>query len=420
LGLTGPFGSGSSTIREILGKAPFNFKTYCLSDIVKDTWSKWNGRDAKEATRKELQNTGNKLRKDHNDAAILARKTLELADKESQDKSLIFDSIRNVAEVEYFRQRFYDFYLIGVCCSESFRWERVRKDQYERFGLRYSDFKTDEERDQNEEGVFFGQQVALCMHEADLLIVNENQPMRDDRISVENILREKLQDYAGLFDGNLRPPFDHESFMSIAYDASLMSRCFKRQVGAVIVDENGTVISIGYNANPKTMKPCYEEFGDCYRWVHIDRQIGELTSCPFCGTKFDKTLAYPYRCPKCDKDIYRSMVRDRAMSKCTALHAEEMAIINAANRNLGGHSIYATTFPCFTCAQKILQTGIKNITYVESYPDLDSIALFRKAAETREVLLRKFEGVKARAYHRLFGPWRKHMEDEISKKRMSS
>jgi len=105
------------------------------------------------------------------------------------------------------------------------------------------------------------------------------------------------------------------------------------------------------------------------------------------------------------------------MSKCTALHAEEMAILNAGRSSLEGCTIYTTTFPCFTCAQKILYAGIKRIVYVESYPDMDSVALFEKAKEAHGLTLTKFEGVKARAYHRLFGSWRKSMEDRVLQRR---
>jgi deoxycytidylate deaminase len=114
------------------------------------------------------------------------------------------------------------------------------------------------------------------------------------------------------------------------------------------------------------------------------------------------------------------VIRDRAMSKCTALHAEETAILNSAGRTLEDCTLYTTTFPCFTCAQKIVFAGIKKIVYVESYPDLDSIKLFDKVKDISGLRLIKFEGIKARAYHRAFGPWRKRMEDEVTMKRSSS
>ena len=92
--------------------------------------------------------------------------------------------------------------------------------------------------------------------------------------------------------------------------------------------------------------------------------------------------------------------------------------MSAAGRNLEGCILYTTTFPCLTCAQKMLVSGIRSIVYVESYPDLESVSLFETVEDSpQRVKLRKFEGIKARAYHRSFGTWRKAMEDRTIKKK---
>ncbi len=109
------------------------------------------------------------------------------------------------------------------------------------------------------------------------------------------------------------------------------------------------------------------------------------------------------------------IVRDRALGRCSALHAEERAIISAGGRNLKNCTIYVTTFPCFTCAHKILDVGIKTIWYVEPYPDIDSLNVFERA---NTVTLQKFEGVKARAYFRLFPQWRIQEENRMLAKRI--
>ena len=95
--------------------------------------------------------------------------------------------------------------------------------------------------------------------------------------------------------------------------------------------------------------------------------------------------------------------------KRTALHAEEKAILTAGSRNIEGCTIYTTTFPCFTCSQKIVFSKIKNVVYVEPYPDQDSIALLKEA----DIKVNKFEGVKAKAYFRVFGPWQRKKEEQI-------
>lgn len=66
----------------------------------------------------------------------------------------------------------------------------------------------------------------------------------------------------------------HQLFMGIAELASMRSTCFRRAVGAVIVQANN-VISIGYNGAPKdqphcTGKTCPTE-GVCTRAVHAEK-----------------------------------------------------------------------------------------------------------------------------------------------------
>ncbi|MDD5015543.1 MAG: deaminase [Atribacterota bacterium] len=94
------------------------------------------------------------------------------------------------------------------------------------------------------------------------------------------------------------------------------------------------------------------------------------------------------------------------MNRCTALHAEERAMLTAGSRNIEGCTIYTTTFPCFTCAQKIVFSKLNSVVYVEPYPDPDAIKLLRDA----KIAVRKFEGIKAKAFFRIFGPWQREVE----------
>jgi hypothetical protein len=61
-----------------------------------------------------------------------------------------------------------------------------------------------------------------------------------------------------------------------------------------------------------------------------------------------------------------------------------------------------------------LDTGIKEICYVEPYPDKDSVKLFEIARnEGREIYIFRFEGIKARAYFKLFDAWRRKKETRM-------
>ena len=65
---------------------------------------------------------------------------------------------------------------------------------------------------------------------------------------------------------------------------------------------------------------------------------------------------------------------------------------------LDGTTLYTTTFPCLPCANKIVSAKIKEVVYVEPYP-------IKEAAEVLEsagVRTRRFEGVKAQAFFKLF------------------
>jgi deoxycytidylate deaminase len=416
IGVTGSFGSGCTTVTQVLTEH-FEFKNYSLSVFLKEEWSRQhNGESAENAPREELQDLGNKLRKEKS-LSILASEVYEKVKKDNnQDRNLVFDSIRNPAEIAFFRSIFPDFYVLAVDCTEADRWERVRP-YYEKYKKTKADFLKDDDRDKNEDGIIYGQQVALCVDEADYLIRNDNEPMVMTPRAIKGKLAGKLEDPVKLFQGTLRPPTEKEAYMSVAYAASLLSHCFKRQVGAVIIDDRGIVVSIGYNENSKPLKPCYDEFGDCYREMYAEQIMTTFKACPLCKKELDG-LTYPYRCPHCQRSIYHEVVRDRALGRCTALHAEEKAIINASSASLGGCTLYVTTFPCFTCAQKILNSDIQSICYVESYPDVDSIKLFETAGKKgKTIMMDKFEGVKARTYFKLFSAWRREKETQMLKAR---
>jgi dCMP deaminase len=86
---------------------------------------------------------------------------------------------------------------------------------------------------------------------------------------------------------------------------------------------------------------------------------------------------------------------------CLALHAEENAIIQSSKiggMGLKGGTIYTTDQPCTLCAKKIQQVGLSKVVYTEAYPQSLS-KVYMKDGD-----LKQFEGVKPRAYIKLFMP----------------
>ncbi len=412
VGLTGSFGSGCSTISKSLQK--LGFVPFSLSIHVRDAWSKKTGKNKEEAQKHELQDMGNELREQHGDEYLAVLAVKQQRTNSPTEKRFVFDSIRNLKEVEYLRKEFPNFLLVAIDSYPAVRWERV-KEEYKKHGLTDDDFEKDDRRDKNEEWTEHGQQVELCFDDADIMISND-ETFATDELAIDK-LKAKMEPYVNLLNGNIRAPLSFESYMNMAYSASLMSQCVKRRVGAVIVDERkDAILAVGYNENPLPMEPCLTKYLQCYREIYKNKHFRNLErrgeTCPACGEKI-KDNKYPFLCTNkigegktCNFDLDKHFLKDKAMNRCTALHAEERAILTVGSRAIEDCTIYTTTFPCFTCAQKIVFSKIKSVVYVEPYPDQDSIDLLREA----KINVRKFEGVKAKAYFRFFGPWRRERE----------
>lgn len=122
-----------------------------------------------------------------------------------------------------------------------------------------------------------------------------------------------------------------EFFMSIAEQASKRSACIFPHyfVGAVFVDNDHRIISIGYSGPSRGDIHCVEE-GYCLK---ID---GE----PPTGT----------------------------IKRCNGAHAEINAIINSGNTNrLKDSTLYVTLFPCYDCMKALNNAGVKRIVYLREY-----------------------------------------------------
>lgn len=133
-------------------------------------------------------------------------------------------------------------------------------------------------------------------------------------------------------------PDNDAYFMEMAHLISKRSTCVRRRVGAVIVKDK-RVLTTGYNGSPKGTMHC-EDLG-CIR-----EQMGIPS-----GTRHEL---------------------------CRGVHAEQNAVIQAAyfGVSIDGGTIYTTTFPCSMCAKILINAGIKEVVYGESYVDELSKRLF--------------------------------------------
>ena len=114
-----------------------------------------------------------------------------------------------------------------------------------------------------------------------------------------------------------------EYFMAVAKLAAKRSKDPSTQVGACIVSADNRILSIGYNGAPNGFND------DVFPW---DRE----------GNPLDTKYLY-------------------------VVHAERNAVLNyrGSNKDLEGAKIYVDLFPCNECAKEIIQSGIKEVYYLE-------------------------------------------------------
>lgn len=139
-----------------------------------------------------------------------------------------------------------------------------------------------------------------------------------------------------------------EYFMGIALLSGERSKDPNSQVGACIVSPDNKILSIGYNGFPIGCS---------------DDEISWEREGEFADTK------YPYVC-----------------------HSELNAILNYTGATLKQSRIYVTLFPCNECAKAIIQSGIKEIIYMDDkYKDTDSVKVSKKLLDMSQVKYRQYE-----------------------------
>lgn len=149
-----------------------------------------------------------------------------------------------------------------------------------------------------------------------------------------------------------------EMFTGICSLVARRSTCLRSQVGALIV-KDGRIISMGYNGPvsgmPLCTKPSAQEELEVF-WS--DKPLPD-TNCMG---------------PGCNR----------------SLHAETNAITFAARTGVSveGCIMYCSMSPCINCAKVIVNSGIKEVRYLEEYRDNSGLEfLERSGIKVRRVNL---------------------------------
>jgi len=140
----------------------------------------------------------------------------------------------------------------------------------------------------------------------------------------------------------------NDYFMSICLLSAQRSKDPNTQVGSCIVDENNHIISIGYNGFPNG---CSD---DILPWSREGKD--------WLDNK------YPY-----------------------VVHAEVNAIMNKGITNSKELRMYVSLFPCNECTKLIIQSGIKEIIYLNDKPDDKSTIASKRMLDLVGIKYLKFD-----------------------------
>lgn len=376
IGFTGAFGSGTSYLAKNFFEK-MGYTMLSLSTILREEYRIKNGKTAD--TRKDLQDFGNTLRK--RNPQYLAEKIDEIISKD-HTKNYVIESIRNPSEIYYFRNKYPEFILIGVFADYNVRWNRV-KDTYKNSK---EAFDKDEAKDKGVLEPNYGQRIRDCFFESDLIIMNNENFLCNEDDDIYNNMKSKIEAYLkALHYPQNSDPTLQETLMAAAYAIGRRSKCYKRKVGAIIVDKHNRIISSGFNGVPRGLQECKSKYGKCYRDIKR-KEIGEKI-CRDLSVDIENSY-----------NIAESSIK--LLELCRSSHAEESAILNLVGRgiDLNETTMYVTKFPCNLCANKIVQLGIKNVIYFEPYPVQEEKEIFKEA----NVIATPFEGVTFRAFFKFY------------------
>lgn len=165
---------------------------------------------------------------------------------------------------------------------------------------------------------------------------------------------------AGLENAKTKRLSWDELFMNIAVLAAERTACKFVRAGAVYVDQNHRVISLGYNGPTEGDYHCIE--------------VG---------------------CAKVDGDP-----ETKVLKRCRGAHAEMNGIANAVDTTrLRSATLYSATFPCYDCMKVLNNVGIREIVYFKEYKRIQTGGEKKEEeneawelARKRKIKVRKYKG----------------------------
>ena len=384
----------------------------------------------------------------------------------SRPTRIVIDSIKNIFEATYLRERYSAFYLYAISADENIRISRLMDSNGKNMNLRdiqqigwkeYADKGKDifsrgnKSRDSltDEEKVFFDninhssdtinsqtthhniidiirkdayanelypfvlQNVGVSIENSDVFISNNHiGPEPNINLTWEIVRNVCLTIYPGLL-----LPTPLERCMQVAFIAKVNSGCLSRQVGAVVTDADYNILSLGWNDVPCGDVSCIRKnLSDLAMYQDMESYSNYELHDPVFRKRLSTLLPDPrgaYRDSLCGlslrycfKDIHigsKNPMRSRAM------HAEEKALADVADRCKNGY-LFTTSSPCEMCSKNAKNHRIKKIYYIESYPGISESQYTQSGIADNRAEHILFTGAIGRAYSQMYTPIMPHKD----------
>lgn len=453
IGIVAPVGVDVEMVCAELEKELNEYEYECTSVRLSDYLAEWSAADFSRLPQDEriweAMSAGDNLRRtwDRSDALALhaisdvyaeranraepSEGPPEAAQEEDQPPGLqrhafIFRSLKTRGELETFRAVYGKrFVLIAAYSPDDSRAaslankikdsRKTRKDEWKHSPQALMTRDLDEQKAD-------GQDVQGTFHQADFFVrASSQQFLEQDVIRTLEIL----------FGHPYRTPTKDEHAQFHASGAARRSAEPGRQVGAAVVDEHGSLISLGTNEVPKFGGGSHwEDDGTGNREFELKEidtnrkhqvEIAEKLSVAVLEAAAESTKDLAQfedhqreSLKNAFLEVAPSALLGAGLDEITefgrAAHAEMSALLDAARRGVSvqGATLHTTTFPCHNCVRHIVDAGIARVVFIEPYPKskapgLHEDAIAISSSEPGDKLpVEPFVGVAPRRYLEYF------------------
>jgi len=436
IGLVGAAGTDlkgvRGELRAQLAVVGYQIEHIKVSDLIKEVLDV--GSDQDEFSRiKTLMKAGDAIRAcSENGDGVAALIIAEIRRRRGDDKThkgstaYIIDSLKNPSEIDLLDKIYSrNYYTLSVYLSREERQQnlaiKIAKDRHQPPGPLHSHLALELIND-DEKGIGdHAQNVRDAFPKADFFVNSRSSLGGQVKRFVELVFGEPFT----------TPNLD-EYNMFQARAAGYRSDDLSRQVGAVIIDVHGVIVSAGCNEVPfpgggffyegrqssvpdnrdyiKQIDPNYIEIQkSLIELIGVLRSAGYIDDFEEDSEIVDALLQGHHKSLMSNARIRNLIEFGRIV------HAEMHAICEAAaaGRSVRDGVLYCTTFPCHVCARHIIAAGIKEVVYIEPYPKSltaqlysDEIIFAHEAevstVHSDKVIFRPFHGIAPTLFQRVF------------------